>query len=62
MRDDVIEEPLVGLARHADEGEGRRSEIELKEAPALDGAVVVVALLLRLGEDLISAVVRPTFW
>ena len=42
---------MVGLARHADEGERGGPEIELKEPPAVDRPVVVVALLLRFRED-----------
>src|SRR4051794_28843322 len=47
--DELVEEYLVVGRGHAHEGEGHRSEIELKEATALDGPVVVIALLLRVG-------------
>ena len=50
-RQHLIEEPLIRLARQAHERQRRWAEVELEEAPALDGAVVVVALLLGLGED-----------
>ena len=51
-RDELVEKPLIGFARGAHERERRGPETQLKKPPPFDGAVVVIALLLGLGENL----------